>query len=204
MLLRRRSLVVLIAVALAALALAAGAVLGLRTTGGLRQAPAAALLAPRSARAPALALAVLAAGSRPAWLGASWTRAAADGRVRLAELRGRPVVLNFWASWCDACRLEAPLLERAWRAHRGAVLLLGIDQDDARSDALGFLRRFSVSYPSLYENGYATSLRWGARGLPVTYFLAADGRVVAQAIGRLRPSQLRRGVAAARAGRLAT
>lgn len=81
-------------------------------------------------------------------------------------------------------------------------MFLGVNQNDARGDAVAFLRRFGITYPSLYEEGDATAIRWGVGGFPVTYFLAADGRVVAQAIGLLRPGQLQRGIAAASTGRL--
>ncbi len=94
------------------------------------------------------------------------------------------------------------MLERAWRRTRGRMLFLGIDQDDTRGDARALLRRFGVSYPSLRESGDATARRWGVGGFPVTFFLAADGRVVAQAIGQMHPRQLRAGIAAARRGTL--
>src|SRR5918997_3202791 len=81
--------------------------------------------------APGFSLRALADG-RDA--GPAWQKAAADGEVELAELRGTPLVLNFWASWCDPCRAEAKLLERGWKQTRG-VLFLGLDQQDARESA---------------------------------------------------------------------
>jgi len=201
--LSRARLLGLVAIAAGGLALVLILALGLRTApSATAPSSAAPLLAPRFSRAPGLQLSVLAPASLPAPLDASWARATADQQVRLVELRGRPVVLNFWASWCDPCRREAPMLQRAWRAQHGRVLFLGVNQNDARDDALAFLRRYAITYPSLREAGDATAIRWGVRGFPVTYFLASDGRVVAQAIGQLRPGQLQRGIAAARTGKL--
>ena len=72
-----------------------------------------------------------------------------DGRVLLAELRGYPVVLNFWASWCIPCKDEAPHFAAAARAHRGKVAFLGLDVQDFVPDARHFLGKLDVPYPSV-------------------------------------------------------
>lgn len=195
---------ILLAIGTAVLAvLVAALAMGVRLTGSPSRSPAAApLVRPRFRSAPRLGLGVLQNGRLPQALAATWLRAIADRRVDLTELRGRPVAVNFWASWCLPCRREAPLLERAWREQAGRMLILGINQNDALGDARGFLRRFDVTYPSLREGGDATSRRWGVEGFPVTFFVAADGHVVAEAIGRLREAQLQRGIDAAQRDRL--
>lgn len=126
----------------------------------------------------------------------------ADGRLSLAELRGSPVVLNFWASWCDPCRREAPLLEAGWRRSRSdGVVFVGLNMQDARSDARRFLREFAVSYPNVREPDDATARAWGTTGLPETFFLSRDGGVVAHVVGLIREPQMRAGLRAATTGR---
>jgi cytochrome c biogenesis protein CcmG/thiol:disulfide interchange protein DsbE len=149
--------------------------------------------------APGFTLSALADGTGA---GDAWARAARDGSVSLRELRGTPLVLNFWASWCDPCRAEAKRLERAWKDQgSGEVLFLGLDVQDAREDARDFIAQFGLTFPHVRDAGNDTQRAWGVTGLPETYFLAADGRVVGHVIGTVDAAQLRDGVAAARAGR---
>jgi cytochrome c biogenesis protein CcmG/thiol:disulfide interchange protein DsbE len=155
----------------------------------------------RAAVAPAFDLAVLERGDLGP-LGRRLDGPLGDGRLSLAELRGSPVVVNFWASWCDPCRKEAPLLEDSWRSARSTgVVFLGLNMQDARSDARRFIREFEVSYPNVREPDDATARAWGTTGLPETYFLSRDGRVVSHVVGLIRAPQMRVGLHAAMAGR---
>ncbi len=125
-----------------------------------------------------------------------------DRRVALEELRGTPVVVNFWASWCDPCRKEAPLLERTWRtARESGVLFVGLNQQDFPGDAHRFLREFGISYLNVRDSGNEVARRWGFAGLPETFFLDADGKVVAHIVGEASAEELREGIEAARSGR---
>jgi cytochrome c biogenesis protein CcmG/thiol:disulfide interchange protein DsbE len=155
----------------------------------------------RAAEAPALELPVLQQGSLGP-LGDVLRPALADDRLALDELRGVPVVLNFWASWCPPCRSEAPLLERAWRSLRAqGVVMLGLNMQDLTSDAREFLREFRVSYPNVRDQSDDVAIDWGVAALPETFFVDARGRVVGHVIGAVSDSQLRAGVSAARSGR---
>ena len=100
------------------------------------------------------------------------------GDLALESLRGKTVVLNFWASWCGPCRDEMPLLQQAserWRDRN--VVFVGIDIDDLRSDARSFLERYGVTYVNVYDGKSSTVGRYGVTGVPETYFLDAAGKI---------------------------
>lgn len=156
----------------------------------------------KAADTPGFALPVLTRGQPGPRLRALVARAGADGKVRLSELRGTPIVLNFWASWCTPCRTEARVLERSWRRNRGSgVLFTGLNMQDLTGDARGFIREFGNTYLNLRDRSDDVARDWGVSGLPETFFIAADGRAVGHVIGAISEVQLRLGVAAARSGR---
>jgi cytochrome c biogenesis protein CcmG/thiol:disulfide interchange protein DsbE len=123
--------------------------------------------------------------------------ALSDGRLRLEELRGHPVVLNFWASWCVPCAKEAPALAASAEAHAGEVAFLGVDIQDFEGDALRFLRQHDAPYVSVREKGTRLYSVYGLTGIPETYYLDARGRVVAHSVGELSRAELESGIAKA-------
>jgi cytochrome c biogenesis protein CcmG/thiol:disulfide interchange protein DsbE len=156
----------------------------------------------QAATPPAFDLAVLQPGTLGNALGPRLTPALRDRQVSLAELRGVPVVLNFWASWCPPCRTEAPLLQRGWLAARGqGVLYVGLDMQDLSDSARDFIRHFGISYLNIRDPQDPVARRWGVTGLPETFFISRTGKVVDHVIGALSREQLSRGINAARSGR---
>jgi cytochrome c biogenesis protein CcmG/thiol:disulfide interchange protein DsbE len=124
-----------------------------------------------------------------------------DGKLSLASLRGRPVVLNFWASWCVPCKGEAKTLEQAWRQYRGkGVVFLGVDYHDVTSDARTFIEHHGVTYLTVQDGSGMVGDRYGLTGVPETFFIDRRGRLVGVHI--LGPvnhyvSEFRRGIRAA-------
>lgn len=112
------------------------------------------------------------------------------GDLGLAAYRGRPVVVNFWASWCIPCRDEAPVLERTWASHRArGLVVLGVDaNDDFAGDARKFARRLELTYPLVRDTRGSTLGHWGVGNLPTTYFVDRRGRVVGRVLGSIEAS----------------
>jgi cytochrome c biogenesis protein CcmG, thiol:disulfide interchange protein DsbE len=103
------------------------------------------------------------------------------GKLSLAAYRGRPIVLNFWASWCVPCKEEAPLLEAVWKRHRDeGLVVLGVDINDLRSDARRFARENRMTYPLAFDGVGETSTDYGLTGVPETFFIARSGKLVCE------------------------
>ncbi len=111
--------------------------------------------------------------------------------IALSSFRGKPVVVNFWASWCTPCRAEMPLLQSAAKAQGPGMVFFGVDTNDTRGAALAFLARVGVTYPSVYDPHGTAANRYGLFGLPVTVFISRNGTVVGRHIGELHADSLR-------------
>jgi cytochrome c biogenesis protein CcmG/thiol:disulfide interchange protein DsbE len=115
----------------------------------------------------------------------------ADRMVRLSDLRGQVVVLNFWASWCAECRVEHPALSAAWSRFRDAgVVLVGVDFQDDLPSALAYLSEAGTSWPVVGDPGSRTALAYGVYGIPETFFIGPDGRIAAKQAGPVTSDQL--------------
>ena len=100
------------------------------------------------------------------------------GTTTLSSLRGKPVVLNFWASWCDPCKTEAPALQELSQKYAGRMTVVGLDSQDDTGDARDFARHYHLTYPLVHAGGSSIYHRWGLSGFPETFIIDSRGRVV--------------------------
>jgi len=118
-------------------------------------------------------------------------------KVTLGDLRGRPALINFWASWCDPCRKEAPELERLYRSMPGGASLVGIDYTDQTDSAREFIREYGWTFPVLSDPEGIYGAHFAFSGLPTTVAIDAKGRIVETLRGPQTEDDLRRAIAAA-------
>src|SRR5215212_692427 len=118
------------------------------------------------------------------------------GNASLADYRGHVVVLNFWASWCDPCRAESPLLQR-WheRLDKRGATVLGVDVQDVSGDARDFVAKYGLTYPMLRDGPGDVRDEYGILGLPETFVIDPRGRVAAVARGPVDEAWMREQVA---------
>lgn len=100
--------------------------------------------------------------------------------ISLEDLKGKVVLVNFWASWCTPCEQEAADLENAWLQYkpRGDVVFLGVDYVDTETEAMGYLNKFNISYPNGPDLGTRISQAFRIRGVPETFIIGKDGTLV--------------------------
>jgi cytochrome c biogenesis protein CcmG/thiol:disulfide interchange protein DsbE len=112
-----------------------------------------------------------------------------SGAVSLASLRGHPVVLNFWASWCGPCKSEAPALEKDYLRYRRSVMFVGIDKTDVTSDARTFIDAHRLTFLMLADGSGGVTGSYGISQLPETYVLGPNGKIVAHLAGPINSSE---------------
>jgi cytochrome c biogenesis protein CcmG/thiol:disulfide interchange protein DsbE len=137
----------------------------------------------------------LAEGRRPAAPSLDLPRLDGPGRLSLDDLRGKVVVLNFWASWCAPCRDEAPVLQR-WheRMSRRGGTVIGVDGLDAAGDGRAFVRRYGLTYPNVRDVGGERREPFGVAAYPDTFVLDRRGRIAARVRGTVTDEFLAREV----------
>jgi cytochrome c biogenesis protein CcmG/thiol:disulfide interchange protein DsbE len=111
--------------------------------------------------------------------------------VRLSDFNGRPVVLNFWASWCVECRIEAELLEDTWKAYRDdGVVFLGVAYIDVEPKSLDYLEEYQITYPNGPDLRSSISSKYDITGVPETFFIDQEGKVVHIQLGPVNEQML--------------
>lgn len=111
---------------------------------------------------------------------------------RLHDLRGTPVVINFWATWCGPCREEMPLLDSFAEEYSGHVVVLGINSGESESQVAAFVEEIQVDFPILLDEDEQVTDRYFVRNFPITFFVDAEGIVRAQHLGVLSEDLLAR------------
>jgi thiol-disulfide isomerase/thioredoxin len=113
-----------------------------------------------------------------------------DGRfLRLADLKGRPLVINFWATWCAPCRMEMPELVKAAAADENLVVI-AVDVQEARAPVEAFAAEFQMDLPVVLDKEGKVRSLYRVPGLPTTYFVDADGKIASVVVGPLTPQVL--------------
>ena len=111
--------------------------------------------------------------------------------ISLAAFAGRPVIINFFASWCGPCKRETPLLASFYRSHHGKILVIGVDANDENSPALKFVKAEGVQYPVAADPYPArVTVSYGVLALPQSFFLNSRHMIVKHVVGSLTPAEL--------------
>lgn len=114
-----------------------------------------------------------------------------DKNLALSDYEGKTVILNFWATWCVSCRLEAPGLEKTWKAFKDQdVVLIGINLQETPKEIQKFVDEYGITYPIVIDKEAETVFKYGVRIVPTTIFINKEGLVVYVYEGLLNDEQL--------------
>jgi len=120
-------------------------------------------------------------------------------KISLSDYAGRPLIVNFFASWCEPCQKETPLLATFYRSEHGKVAIVGLDENDVLGSATSFTHKEGVSYPVGFDPGVTAASAYGVAGLPQTFFLDARHHIVDRVFGAVTLADLSKGIALATA-----
>ena len=115
-------------------------------------------------------------------------------QVSLSQYQGKPLIINFWASWCAPCQQETPLLASWYKQQHGHAVLLGLDENDTAADAVKFATAKGVSYPIGFDPNVTVAPAYDVGGLPQTFFLNAEHRIVDHVLGAVTKAELAKGL----------
>ena len=118
--------------------------------------------------------------------------------VKLSDFFGKPIVLNFWASWCPPCKAELPDFDDACKKYDGEVVFLMVNMTDNQMEtvevAKDFIKTYGYDFPVYFDVDYQAAMAYGVRSIPQTYFINAEGELVATATGMISAAQLEKGI----------
>jgi len=137
------------------------------------------------------------------WNGTDFTVTDEEGKdVKLSDLGGKPVVLNFWASWCPPCRDEMPEFDKAYKELGGEVQFMMVSLTGSNGETVATASKFvadqGYGFPVYFDTKGQAAIAYGIRNIPATYFIDGNGKVVSSQVGSLSETALRRGIAGLR------
>jgi cytochrome c biogenesis protein CcmG, thiol:disulfide interchange protein DsbE len=118
-------------------------------------------------------------------------------KISLSDYAGKPLIVNFFSSWCEPCQKETPLLARFYRAEHAKVAIVGLDENDVLGSAMSFTHKEGVGYPVGFDPEVVAASAYGVAALPQTFFLDARHRIVDRVFGAVTQADLNRGIALA-------
>ncbi len=130
---------------------------------------------------------------RPGFVAPDFELPTLDGStMRLSDLRGRPVVINFWATWCPPCRAEMPAIIREYQRYKGdGLIVLAVNQAESPTKVAAFRDEFGMPFPILLDEKMSVSDMYEIRFLPTTFFIAADGTIIDMVTGGMNEAAVR-------------
>ena len=197
-----KKLVLILCLVLAAVLIGAGVLYqdlsGQVQTGGLATQPTAAVTEPDSVTESAEATEPAAETEAPDYSAPDFTVLDWEGNERkLSEFEGKPVILNFWASWCGPCKSEMPDFDKAYTAYGDKIHFLMVNVTGGREtveSAKAFIEEAGYSFPVYFDTTNEAAYTYGASSIPLTYFIDANGDLVTYAMGALSADLLQTGI----------
>ena len=123
---------------------------------------------------------------------------ASGKEVKLSDFRGKPTVVNFWASWCGPCKSEMPDFEELYQVYGDEITFMMVNMTDGGRETLKTAKRFvkesGYTFPVYYDTQLSAAMAYGVNSIPATYFIAADGSAVAYGLGALDVASIQRGI----------